>query len=120
MPRTTPARWPFTLLDDFDQPKPGVVLTLAGVETVILGGTQQIREHETQLEQGRVFRPEKTWVGGSAADLARFHLTGPGIVPWVFRVDPAGRMLFAGAGTEAYCLEHEGPLTITSHEGAMP
>jgi len=120
LPQESPARLPFTLLDDFDQAKPGVVLTLAGVETVILGGTEEIIEHETQLEQGRVFRPNKQWVGGSPGDLARYHLTGPGIVPWVFRVDSAGRMLLAAAGTEAYCLAHDGPFDMTSHEGVVP
>ncbi|MBN2449322.1 MAG: hypothetical protein JXR77_02970 [Lentisphaeria bacterium] len=102
------AERPILLLDDMDQPKPAR-LACAGKQRVLLGAQRLVSEREIPLERGRVWRPEWVWKGGRAAELTRYHLTGDGVVPYVFYTDPAARVLFAGAGTEAYALEAESP-----------
>ena len=69
----------FTMLDHFDQLKPGQVLSYRETADVSLGG-RSVRLH------------------------AYDHL-GEGIVPWIYWVDDEGRLLFAVSGLEAYLLD---------------
>jgi len=70
----------FTLIDHFDEPK----------------GAQSL-----------AFRKEMTVAvaGGRAVRTFAFDHVGDGIVPWVYWVDEAGRLLFVVAGLEGYVLE---------------
>jgi hypothetical protein len=71
----------FTLLDQFDLPKPNQTVSYRTTELVVLGNK------ETRLH-------------------AYDHL-GEGIVPWVYWVSDAGRLLFAISGIEAYVLNSQ-------------
>lgn len=93
-----------TVLDDFDQVKPGLELRARGVREVLVGGKEEAKEQEIQLEKGRVFRPTTVWTGGWPGQVARFDLTGPGIVSRAYYTDQAGRVLFMAGGTEALAL----------------
>jgi hypothetical protein len=101
---------PLTLLDDFDHVKPGLELRCRGTRDVSIGGKQEAKEREVKLERGTVFRPEKAWVGGSLAQVTRYDLTGPGLVPRVYYVDQAGRLLCIAAGTEMISFQDEVPI----------
>jgi hypothetical protein len=101
---------PLTLLDDFDHVKPGLELRSRGTREVAIGGKQEAQEREVKLERGTVFRPEKVWAGGSIAQVTRYDLTGPGIVPRVYYVDQAGRLLCIAAGTEMVSFQDEVPI----------
>ena len=68
----------FTMLDHFDQLKPGQVLSYRKTADVPLGD-RPLRLH------------------------AYDHL-GRGVVPWIYWVDDQGRLLFAVSGLEAYLL----------------
>lgn len=93
-----------TLLDDFDQVKPGLELRARGIREVLIGGQEENQEREIKLEKGRVFRPEKVWTGGWTAQVSRCDLTGPGIVSRAYYADQAGRVLFMAGGTEGLAL----------------
>ena len=69
----------FTLLDHFDQPKPCQVLSYRLSTDVELAG-QPVRLHA-------------------------YDQLGEGIVPWIYWVDDAGRLLMAVSGLEAYVLD---------------
>jgi len=69
----------FTLLDHFDQLKPGQ--TLGYRESVRVG------------------------LGGQTARLEVYDQVGRGVVPWVYGCDEQGRPLLAASGLEAYLLE---------------
>lgn len=75
--KTKPQR--FTLIDHFDQVKPGYLLSYRKTMDVSLGG-KKLR-------------------------LAAYDQVGRGNVPWVYWVDGRGRLLFIVAGLEAYVLE---------------
>ena len=74
--KTKPIR--FTLLDHFDQVK--AEQTLAYRETTDLA------------------------LGGQTIRVTAYEQTGRGVLPWVYWVDEAGRLLFVVAGLEAYVL----------------
>lgn len=69
----------FTLLDDFDQVKPRQTLSFRQNADVLFG--------------------ERT------VRLTAYDHLGEGIVPWIYWVDEAGRLLFAVSGLEAYLAE---------------
>ena len=69
----------FTMIDHFDQVKPGQTLARRKTATVAVGG-KPLRLHACEQ-------------------------SGRGIVPWVYWVDDRRRLLFAVAGLEAYVLE---------------
>jgi len=69
----------FTLIDHFDQPKPGQTLSYRKTTDVPIGG--------------RTVR------------LRAFDQLGQGIVPWVYWLDEQGRLLAAVSGLEAYLIE---------------
>jgi hypothetical protein len=71
----------FTLLDQFDLPKPNQTVSYRTTAAVMLG------KEETRLH-------------------AYDHI-GEGIVPWVYWVSDAGRLLFAISGIEAYVLNSQ-------------
>jgi hypothetical protein len=76
----------FTLLEDFDRPKPHHALRYADAVSLMLADPQ-----------------------GRAAQPLRLHVyqhLGDGNVPWVYWVDDQGRLLFAVSGFEAYVLNH--------------
>ncbi len=75
--KTKPQR--FTLIDHFDQIKPGYLLSYRKTMDVSLGG-QKLR-------------------------LVAYDQVGRGNVPWVYWLDRQGRLLFIVAGLEAYVLE---------------
>ena len=75
----------FTLLEDFDRPKPHHTLHYA--ETVNLALPAQ--RH-----------------AGEALRLHVYHHLGDGNMPWVYWVDDQGGLLFAVSGFEAYVLDH--------------
>jgi len=74
----------FTLLDHFDQPKPGQVLSYRLSADVELAG-----------------RPVR---------LHAYDQLGEGVVPWIYWVDDAGRLLVAVSGLEAYVVDSFRPL----------
>jgi len=69
----------FTMLDHFDQVKPGQSISYHGMIEVALSG--------------------------KAMRLHRFDHLGEGIVPWVYWVNDEGRLVFALSGLEGYLLE---------------
>lgn len=69
----------FTMLDHFDQVKPGQTLAFRKSTDVTLGG-----RHVT---------------------LHAFEQLGDGIVPWIYWADNDGRLLFVVAGLEVYILD---------------
>lgn len=75
--KTKPQR--FTLIDHFDQIKPGYLLSYRNTIEVSLGG-RKLR-------------------------LVAYDQVGRGNVPWVYWLDGRGRLLFIVAGLEAYVLE---------------
>jgi len=93
-----------TLLDDFDQVKPGLELRARGVREVLIGGQEENQEREIKLEKGRVFRPEKVWTGGWTAQVGRYDLTGTGVISRAYYTDQAGRVLLMAGGTEGLAL----------------
>jgi hypothetical protein len=95
----------FTLLDDFDQVKPDQVLAPHGRVTLALGGSRAIRHRVEKLEKGTIHRPVLEREGGRNVVLRQYSHTGRGVVPWVYYVDEAGRLLFAVGGIEAYVWE---------------
>jgi len=70
----------FTLIDHFDQPKPGTSLAFRAENVVAVAG-------------GRALRTQA------------YEQLGPGNVPWVYWVDGRGQLLFVVAGLEGYVLE---------------
>jgi hypothetical protein len=95
----------FTLLDDFDELKPGQALSFRGTTQVSMGG-RRVRQHRwKQLDKGRVRTTAWGREGDQAVRLHGYDLVGPGLVPVVYWVDDAGRPLAAIAGLEVYLLE---------------
>jgi hypothetical protein len=79
LPRERTAALGFTLIDHFDELKPGH--TLAWRKTVeVAAGGRRLRLHG-------------------------YDQVGEGVVPWVYWVDGAGRLVCVVAGLEAYLLE---------------
>ncbi len=76
--KTEPAR--FTLIDHFDQLKP---------------------RHTLQFRK----TADVPVTGGKTLRLRAYDHLGEGIVPWVYWVDEAGRLLMAVSGLEGYVLE---------------
>jgi len=107
LPRDPSLALGFTLIDHFDQAKPDQELHYRGAQSVQLGARQVRREQVVQLDKGRVFRPTLVEEGGQPVRLHRFTQVGRGIVPWVYWVTDAGRVLFALSGLEGYVLEPE-------------
>jgi hypothetical protein len=95
----------FTLLDDFDQPKPNLTLAFWQSTELMIGGKRVQQQEWEQLEKGRVRRTVWGREGDQPVRLAAYSLLGPGTVPWVYHVDDRGRLLFAIAGLEAYVLQ---------------
>jgi hypothetical protein len=73
----------FTMLDHFDQVKPHQALSYRRSADVLLAG--------------------------AAVRLHAYDHLGQGIVPWIYWVDDAGRLLFAVSGLEAYLFDSFGP-----------
>jgi len=96
---------PFTLLDDFDQVKPDQRLSFHGRVAIPLGGRPTVTHHVQKLEKGTIYRPMLGRTGGREVSFMTYSLTGRGIVPWVYYVDEAGRLLFAVSGIEGYVWE---------------
>jgi len=107
LPRDPSLLLPFTLIDHFDQVKPDQQLRYRGAQRVYLGAQQVRRDEVVQLDKGRVSRPTLVQEGGQPVRLHRFTHVGRGVVPWVYWVTDAGRVLFAVAGLEGYVLEPE-------------
>lgn len=105
LPRDPSLARRLTLIDHFDQVKPDQELHYRGTERVHLGAQQVRREQVVQLDKGRVYRPTLAEEGGQAVQLHRFTHVGRGVVPWVYWVTDAGRVLFAVSGLEGYVLE---------------
>jgi hypothetical protein len=95
----------FTLLEDFDRPKPGHTLHYAQSVAVLLGERDVRQTRIEQLEQGRIHKTVWGRAGGQAVRLHVYHHLGEGSVPWVYWVDDQGRLLFAISGIEAYALD---------------
>lgn len=105
LPRNAFPPLTFSLLDDFDQVKPGHRLSWHASLPVLLG--EKCRQQVTwqDLERGRVKKTRWVKEGGEEALLTAYDHVGEGIVPWIYWVDAAGRLLFAIGGLEAYILE---------------
>lgn len=84
LPRRAGPPLAFTLIDHFDQPKPGQTLAWSRRVEVPAPGD-----------------------GGETLRLDCFDQLGRGIVPWTYWVDPLGRTRFAVSGIEAYLLEND-------------
>jgi hypothetical protein len=97
----------FTLLDDFDQVKPGQTLAPHGQVTFAFGGSRVVRHRLVKLERGTIHRPVLEREGGQNVVLRQYSQTGRGVVPWVYYVDETGRLLFAVGGIEAYVWEEK-------------
>jgi len=95
----------FTLLDHFDQVKPGYRLGFREDLVVALGGRQVQAAQVEELEKGRVTRKVWDMEGAVATQLYAYDLVGRGNVPWVFVVDEQGRLLYVVAGLEAYLID---------------
>ena len=99
----------FTLLDDFDQPKPNLTLAFWQTTELLLGGKRVQQQAWEQREKGRVRRTVWGREGDQPVRLAAYSLLGPGTVPWAYHVGDHGRLLFATAGLEAYVLQPPPP-----------
>lgn len=95
----------FTLLDDFDRPKPGHVLHYARSATVQLGRREVRQTHVEELEKGRIHKTAWALTEGRPVPLHAYHHLGEGSVPWIYWIDDQGRLLFAVSGVEAYVLD---------------
>ncbi len=95
----------FTLIDEFDLPKPNQSIRYRNRLTVRLGGKRVQREQWRRLEKGRVRRTRWEREGGTDTVLHSYTHTGDGILPWVYWVDDSGRLLFARAGLKAFIMK---------------
>ncbi len=95
----------FTLLDDFDRPKPGHVLRYDNRRNVLIGQRTVPQTEIEELPKGRIHKSVWGHAGGHPMQLHAWQHTGEGIVPFVYWVDAAGRVLFAVSGLEAYVLD---------------
>ncbi len=105
LPREPFAPLSFTLVDDFDQIKPGGALAYAQTQSVILGDRPVQQTRIEELPQGRIHKTSWEMSGGRPVPLHVYHQLGQGIVPWVYWVDDRGRPLLIVSGIEAYVLE---------------
>lgn len=105
LPREAFPALSFTLLDDFDQAKPGHTLHHAQSMTVLLGGREVRQTRIEELDEGRIHRTVWRRTGELAVRLHVYHHLGEGSVPWVYWVDDQGRLLFAVSGIEACALD---------------
>jgi hypothetical protein len=98
----------FTLIDDFDLPKPQHRLSYAATESLVLGQHRERQTKVEELDKGRIHTTAWGMTGGQTVRLHTYHRVGEGNVPWIYRVDPQGRLLFAVSGFEAYVLNSFG------------
>ncbi|MBN2309038.1 MAG: hypothetical protein JXR94_08715 [Candidatus Hydrogenedentes bacterium] len=108
----------FTLIDHFDQFKPGQTLSYWKSTELEMGGEKVERHRWEQLEKGRIRKTSWERVGARPIRLHAYSQLGRGIVPWVYWVDGAGRILAVVAGLEAYILESTAPAAATGKEPA--
>jgi hypothetical protein len=92
----------FTLIDHFDQVKPGHALRFRGTGDLVIGGHDRVEFDPTPLERGRLLRPVRRLAGATRLPCNMVAQTGPGIVPIIYITDPEGRLLIASSGLEAY------------------
>ena len=95
----------FTLIEHFDQVKPDQTLSFRGTSEIVLGERMVKKKRIEQLEKGRIVHTVMAREGGQSVQLHSFDHLGWGVVPWVYWVDDAGRLLFAVSGLEAYLIE---------------
>jgi len=95
----------FTLLDDFDVVKANHTLSYRKTVEVLLGGRRVQKQRWETLEKGRIRRASWGREGDRPVRLHAYDHLGDGIVPEVYYVDDAGRLLFVVAGIEAYVWE---------------
>jgi len=105
LPRKAFAPVRFTLTDNLDQPKPNHTLSFRTSDDVILGEKRVRQEKVVDLEKGRVKKTRWATTGGRPVRLHAYDHLGEGIVPEIYWVDDAGRLLFMVAGLEAYILD---------------
>jgi len=102
-PREPGWRQGFTFLDRCDEPKPGHVVAYRFSTDLVLGATTRFRYvPDRRLEAGVIYRPEEERIGGRVVRMHTFEHVGTAMVPFVYWVDEAGRLLFAVSGLEAY------------------
>ncbi|MCL5270387.1 MAG: hypothetical protein M1457_07535 [bacterium] len=107
-------RWPhrpepaaFTLLDEFDQPKPGHSLAWRDAKEYELGG-EDVDPSRRGVREGRgrqvrkVINERKNTI---PTRLHAFQHLGPGTLPMVYYTDDAGRLLFAVNGLVGLLLD---------------
>ncbi|NLX97437.1 MAG: hypothetical protein GXY83_14815 [Rhodopirellula sp.] len=105
LPRAESALPDFTLLDDFDRPKPGHNLRYDKRRTVLVGQRTVPQTQLEELPKGRIHKSVWGRTGGRPVELHAYQHTGEGIVPFLYWVDAAGRLLFAVSGLEAFVLD---------------
>jgi len=105
LPRQPSPPIQFTLIEHFDQVKPKQTLSFRGTTEIMLGERMVQRKQLEQLEKGRIVHTVMAPEGGETVRLHSFDHLGWGVVPWVYWVDDAGRLLFAVSGLEAYLIE---------------
>jgi hypothetical protein len=69
-------------------------------------------DHFDQLKENQVLsyrQSVEVAIGNKPSRLHAYDHLGEGIVPWIYWVDEAGRLLFAVSGLEAYLLDPFGP-----------
>ncbi|MFW6161148.1 MAG: hypothetical protein ACODAJ_00165, partial [Planctomycetota bacterium] len=95
----------FTLLDNFDEPKPHHTLSYRKSVELLLGGRRVQRHRWQELEKGRIRKTVWVREGDRPVPLHAYDHLGDGIVPEVYFVDAQGRLLIVAAGLEAYIWE---------------
>ncbi len=93
----------FTFIGPGEIVEPGHEIAWRTTGDLHLGGRTRFHYVEAQrLAAGVVFRPAAVPEGGQTVRATAFEHVGPALVPFVYWVDAAGRLLFALSGLEAY------------------
>ena len=110
----------FTLIDRLNQQvKPGQRLAFRRSATIELGGKRVWRETATELEAGTVYRPVEVREGAVATKVNAWEQTGFGVLPTVYWVDDAGRLLMVLSGIAAYVYKSPGQRVVAPWEGDL-
>lgn len=110
----------FTLIDRFNQQvKPRQKLAFRRAATIELGGKRVWRENAVELEAGTVYRPVEAREGAVATKVNAWEQTGFGVLPTVYWVDDAGRLLMVLSGIAAYVYKGPGQKVVAPWEGDL-
>ena len=106
LPHRPGPEYRFDLLDHWEEPKAAQRLEWYGTAVMTLGGKRVVHYREARkLERGVVYAPEVMIEGGASRTLHAWAQTGAGVVPVVYWMDDAGRLLLVLSGLSAFVLE---------------